>query len=87
MICCFVFDVFYVIQRLIRYLGRTVVRNYVLNIYFQDKIKVPPICARSVFYLRDNEWKRVRSIMSPTFSGGKLKRVKIVLLLFPFYPS
>ncbi|GFO30818.1 cytochrome p450 3a41-like [Plakobranchus ocellatus] len=30
---------------------------------------------KGVFFLKDNDWKRIRQLMSPSFSTGKLKRI------------
>ncbi|GFO10692.1 cytochrome p450 3a4-like [Plakobranchus ocellatus] len=32
---------------------------------------------KGVFFLRDHDWKRIRQLMSPSFSTGKLKRISI----------
>lgn len=65
-------SIFTVDQKLIKQIFIKDFNNFTNRI---NKTKVPPICERSVFYLEGSEWKRVRNIMSPTFSGGKLKRL------------
>ncbi|RUS70326.1 hypothetical protein EGW08_021910, partial [Elysia chlorotica] len=40
-----------------------------------DSMPTKSLLGKGVFYLRDYTWKRVRQLMSPSFSTGKLKRV------------
>ncbi|XP_071101657.1 cytochrome P450 3A29-like [Haliotis cracherodii] len=45
---------------------------------FRNRIKfllIPYPLSVSIFFLEDAPWKRVRSIISPSFSGGKLRRM------------
>ncbi|XP_067687896.1 cytochrome P450 3A29-like [Haliotis asinina] len=45
---------------------------------FRNRLKFQLIASPlslSVFFLEDAPWKRVRNIISPTFSGGKLRRM------------
>ena len=37
-----------------------------------------PVLLKMMTILRDDEWKRVRSLLTPTFSSGKLKQVRQV---------
>jgi cytochrome P450 len=36
---------------------------------------VHPIISKNMFNSRDDEWKRLRSIASPTFTSGKMKKM------------
>ncbi|RWS14119.1 cytochrome P450-like protein, partial [Dinothrombium tinctorium] len=39
-----------------------------------------PIAERALDLLRDEEWKRIRSIVTPTFSSGKIRRMKPLIM-------
>jgi len=38
-----------------------------------------PVFRKMVFVLHDQEWKDVRSSITPAFSSGKIKKVKVQL--------
>ena len=38
-----------------------------------------PIWDNFLFVLNDEDWKRLRAIVSPTFSSGKVRKVKPTL--------
>ncbi|XP_071101675.1 cytochrome P450 3A8-like [Haliotis cracherodii] len=45
---------------------------------FRNRMKVPLVTFPlnlSVFFLDDSDWKRVRGIITPSFSGGKLRKM------------
>lgn len=35
----------------------------------------------NMFQLRDDHWKHVRQVLTPTFTSGKLKQVKVLLII------
>lgn len=47
--------------------------NHFLNHQGNFDVNIDPLIARSLFFLKNQQWKEMRSILSPAFTGNKLR--------------